>query len=81
MPPQRRGCKPLISRCLRYTSKTLISYDDAIKNAESENDLRLNIKLHGKDAKLTEFGETMEDVSIEADDDPNASKLSFNKLE
>ena len=53
----------------------LISYDDAIKNAESENDLRLNIKLHGKDAKLTEFGETMEDVSIEADDDPNASNF------
>src|SRR2546423_8405017 len=29
----------------------LISYDDALRNADSLNDLRLEIKLHGKDAK------------------------------
>jgi len=46
----------------------LITYDDAIKNAESENDLRLAIKLKGKGAATTEFGETLEGVGIEEDD-------------
>lgn len=47
----------------------LITYEDAMKNAESENDLRLAIKLKGKDAAETEFGETLADVEIEEDDD------------
>ena len=46
----------------------LITYEDAIKNAESENDLRLAIKLKGKDAKKTEFGETMIDVELDEDE-------------
>jgi twitching motility protein PilU len=29
----------------------LISYEDAIRNADSMNELRLQIKLHGKEAK------------------------------
>jgi twitching motility protein PilU len=47
--------------------RDLITYEDAIKNAESENDLRLAIKLRGKDASKTEFGETMANVEIEED--------------
>ncbi len=46
----------------------LISYDDAIKNAESENDLRLAIKLRGKAASSTEFGETLAGVQLEEED-------------
>jgi len=46
----------------------LITYEDAIKNAESENDLRLAIKLKGKAAASTEFGETLADVGIEEDE-------------
>jgi len=49
--------------------RDLITYEDAMKNAESENDLRLMIKLHGKDAAKTEFGETLAKVSLEEDDD------------
>lgn len=30
----------------------VVSYEDALRNADSVNDLRLKIKLHGKDAKL-----------------------------
>ena len=45
--------------------KDLISYEDAMKNAESENDLRLAIKLRGKDAAKTEFGETLANVEID----------------
>ncbi len=48
--------------------RDLITYEDAIKNAESENDLRLAIKLKGKDASKTEFGETLAGVEIEEDD-------------
>jgi twitching motility protein PilU len=48
--------------------RDLISYDDAMKNAESENDLRLAIKLRGKEAATTEFGETLAGVEVEEDD-------------
>lgn len=48
--------------------RDLISYEDAIKNAESENDLRLAIKLKGKDASRTEFGETLANVGIDEGD-------------
>ncbi|MCL4144658.1 UNVERIFIED_CONTAM: hypothetical protein GTU68_054138, partial [Idotea baltica] len=48
--------------------RDMITYDDAIKNAESENDLRLEIKLKGKNASKTEFGETMVNVQLEEDD-------------
>ncbi len=45
--------------------RDLITYEDAMKNAESENDLRLAIKLRGKDAAKTEFGETLANVEID----------------
>ena len=48
--------------------RDLITYDEAIKNAESENDLRLAIKLRGKDAAQTEFGETLAEIEVEEDD-------------
>ena len=47
----------------------LITYEDAIKNAESENDLRLAIKLNSKNASNIEFGETLSHVTIEEDGD------------
>jgi len=47
----------------------LITYEDAIKNAESENDLRLAIKLKSKNASNVEFGETLSHVTIEEDGD------------
>jgi len=51
--------------------RDLITYEDAMKNAESENDLRLAIKLHGKEAKDTQFGETLANVQVEEDEDDN----------
>ena len=41
----------------------LISYDDALRNADSVNDVRLRIKLEGKDAKGHELGESMRNVT------------------
>ena len=43
----------------------LISYDNAIMYAESENDLRLRIKLESKDSKTAELGESLAHVSFE----------------
>lgn len=47
----------------------MIEYEEAIKNAESENDLRLAIKLRGKAADKTEFGETLAEVELDGDDE------------
>jgi len=41
-----------------------ISYDETIRNADSQNDLRLRIKLHGKDAKEGTLGESMRNVTF-----------------
>lgn len=48
--------------------RDLITYEEAMKNAESENDLRLAIKLHGKAAAETEFGETLSNIGLEDED-------------
>ena len=42
----------------------LISYDDALRNADSQNDLRLRIKLEGKDAMGQELGDSMRNVTF-----------------
>jgi twitching motility protein PilU len=41
----------------------LISYDDALRNADSINDVRLRIKLEGKDTKGRELGESMRNIT------------------
>lgn len=43
----------------------LITYEDAMKNAESENNLRLRIKLEGKEAQETKLGKTIENVGFD----------------
>ena len=42
----------------------LISYEDALRNADSLNDLRLRLKLQGKDAKANELGDSMRNVTF-----------------
>jgi twitching motility protein PilU len=41
-----------------------ISYEDALRNADSVNDLRLAIKLHGKDAKERDLAAGTENLGI-----------------
>jgi twitching motility protein PilU len=41
-----------------------ISYEEALKNADSVNDLRLNIKLHGKEAKNRDVSAGIEHLNI-----------------
>jgi twitching motility protein PilU len=44
--------------------KDMISYDDALRNADSVNDLRLAIKLKGKDAKNRDLAAGTEHLGI-----------------
>jgi len=41
-----------------------INYEDALRNADSVNDLRLNIKLHGKEAKNRDVSAGIEHLNI-----------------
>ena len=41
----------------------LIDYDEAMRNADSQNDLRLRIKLHGKDAKDNVLGDSLRNIT------------------
>jgi twitching motility protein PilU len=41
-----------------------ISYEDALRNADSVNDLRLNIKLHGKEAQNRDISAGIEHLNI-----------------
>ncbi|MBI3900394.1 MAG: PilT/PilU family type 4a pilus ATPase [Gammaproteobacteria bacterium] len=41
----------------------LITYDDALRNADSVNDVRLRIKLEGKDSKGRELGDTLRNIT------------------
>ena len=41
-----------------------ISYEDALRNADSVNDLRLNIKLHGKESKDKDLTKGIEHLDI-----------------
>jgi len=42
----------------------LVRYEDALRNADSVNDLRLKIKLHGKAAKDTNLMDGLENLNI-----------------
>ena len=41
----------------------LISYDEALRNADSVNDLRLRIKLESKNSKSRELGDSMQNIT------------------
>jgi len=41
-----------------------ISYEDALRNADSVNDLRLQIKLHSKEAKNRDITQGIEHLNI-----------------
>jgi twitching motility protein PilU len=46
-----------------------IKYEDALRNADSVNDLRLRIKLEGKDSENADLMEGLDDISMEDNDD------------
>jgi twitching motility protein PilU len=46
-----------------------IKYEDALRNADSVNDLRLRIKLEGKDSSNNDLMEGLDNISMEDHDD------------
>ena len=46
-----------------------IKYEDALRNADSVNDLRLRIKLEGKDSKNADLMEGLDSIQMEEHDD------------
>ena len=42
----------------------VISYEDALRNADSMNELRLQIKLHGSGAQKRDTGTNIEDLTL-----------------
>jgi len=47
----------------------LIKYEDALRNADSVNDLRLRIKLEGKDSSNTDLMEGLDNISMQDSED------------
>ncbi len=48
---QRQGIQTFDQALFELYEAGMISYEDALRNADSLNDLRLKIKLHGQEAK------------------------------
>ncbi len=46
-----------------------IKYEDALRNADSVNDLRLRIKLEGKESKDSDLMEGLDNIQMEGHDD------------
>ena len=47
----------------------LVTFEEAMKNANSQNNLRLKIKLEGKGSEKADIGSTLNDVNLVDDDD------------
>jgi twitching motility protein PilU len=52
-----------------------ITYEDALRNADSVNELRLRIKLEGKAAKSADKLEGLDHLSLHEDDEKNKGML------
>ncbi|HLQ25181.1 MAG TPA: PilT/PilU family type 4a pilus ATPase [Acidiferrobacterales bacterium] len=57
------GMQTFDQALFRLYEDGLITYDEAIRNADSQNDLRLKIKLEGKEAKGTQLGDSMQNIT------------------
>jgi len=52
-----------------------IKYEDTLRNADSINDLRLRIKLEGKDSKDTDLMQGLDKLQMEEDQEDSSSRL------
>jgi twitching motility protein PilU len=79
--------KELMSKSNEYGMKTYdqalfdlfeegyITYEDALRNADSVNDLRLRIKLQGKEAKGQDLLAEVDDIKMEDNEDDNPHRM------
>lgn len=52
-----------------------ISYEEALRNADSVNELRLKIKLEGKDSKESDKMAGLDHLSLEEDKEENSGMM------
>jgi len=57
------GMQTFDQSLFRIYEDGLITYEEGIRNADSQNDLRLKIKLEGKEAKGTQLGDSMQNIT------------------
>jgi len=79
--------KELMSKSNEYGMKTYdqalfdlyedgyVTYEDALRNADSVNDLRLRIKLQGKDAKSQDLLSEIDGIKMEEPKDDNPHRM------
>ncbi len=53
----------------------LVTYEDALRNADSMNELRLKIKLEGKASKDKEALEGLDHLSMEEEEDEQSGMM------
>ena len=58
------GMQTFDQALFRLYEAGLIDYDEAMRNADSQNDLRLRIKLHGKGAKEAALGDSLRNITF-----------------
>lgn len=58
------GMQTFDQSLFRLHETELISYEDALRNADSVNDLRLRFKLEGKDAKGEKLGDSLRNLTV-----------------
>jgi len=54
---------------------SMITYEDALRNADSINDLRLKIKLQGKDAKSTDLMQEVAGMKMQEEENENKNRI------
>ncbi|MGI8738603.1 MAG: PilT/PilU family type 4a pilus ATPase [Gammaproteobacteria bacterium] len=59
------GMQTFDQHLFQLLQEGLITYEDALRNADSVNDLRLRIKLQGKDAKKASLPDSLDDLLLE----------------
>jgi twitching motility protein PilU len=57
------GMQTFDQALFRLHEDGLVTYDEAMRNADSQNDLRLKIKLEGKEAKGAQLGDSMQNIT------------------
>ena len=60
---------------IQFHEEGYVTYEDALRNADSINDLRLRIKLKGKDAKNTDLMQEVSGLKMEEDASDDKHRL------
>lgn len=69
------GMKTFDQALFELYEEDKITYEDALRNADSMNELRLRIKLEGKAAKSGALDEGLDQLALEEEEDKGATRM------